>query len=370
MTIFAFLGRAMRRALSWRLLVVSPIVLALAAAATLFPLVRFLGELFDHSPRWRELTASLDSSALAAVAKALMTPASAGLAPAVQTSLLLGVLFAPFLAGAALVVAEAEVPPKLRGLLSGAAGYYPRLLRMQLVALIPLGVAFLLSGLVFGWAGRVAERATSDAATHTSGRLSWAIAIIVVVIAQLVVDAGRARFAAEPTRRSALFAFGAGVKLVVKRPVQALALAVSATAVALLIAAVVLVLRQQLTQASGAGILLAFVLAQLAVAAIAWGHAAKLAGLVELARGLATGRGAAPGPKRKQVAPVEPAAAPAAVPASELRSGSPAAASEVAASEARPEVAATAAPLEPASSAAAADGTTTAADPGAPAASE
>jgi len=368
MTIFAFLGRAMRRALSWRLLVVSPIVLALAAAATLFPLVRFLGELFDHSPRWRELTASLDSSALAAVAKALMTPASAGLAPAVQTSLLLGVLFAPFLAGAALVVAEAEVPPKLRGLLSGAAGYYPRLLRMQLVALIPLGVAFLLSGLVFGWAGRVAERATSDAATHTSGRLSWAIAII--VIAQLVVDAGRARFAAEPTRRSALFAFGAGVKLVVKRPVQALALAVSATAVALLIAAVVLVLRQQLTQASGAGILLAFVLAQLAVAAIAWGHAAKLAGLVELARGLATGRGAAPGPKRKQVAPVEPAAAPAAVPASELRSGSPAAASEVAASEARPEVAATAAPLEPASSAAAADGTTTAADPGAPAASE
>jgi hypothetical protein len=87
-------------------------------------------------------------------------------------------------------------------------------------------------------------------------------------------------------------ALGAGVKLIVKRPLHTLALGAAATVVALVVAAVLLVVRHQLAQASAAGILLAFILAQLAVAAIAWGHAAKLAGLVEIARELvASGTG-------------------------------------------------------------------------------
>ncbi len=289
------IGRAMRRPLQWRLLVLSPIVLWVAAAATLRPLLGFLGGLFDHSTRWRELTASLDSAGLAELAKAMMTPAAAGLPAGIETSLVLTALLAPFLAGAALVVTEDR--PRFRALLSGAAGYYGRMLRLQFFfVLLALSVALIIASLAIAWASGVSDRATSEAATHTSHRLAWLIAALAVLLAQLVADAGRARLAVESHRRSALFALGAGVKLVVKQPVQALAVGLSSTVVSLAAAAVLLVLRQQIVQSGVAALLLAFVFAQLAVASIAWGHAARLCGLVEIARALGPSRDAAPAP--------------------------------------------------------------------------
>ncbi|HEY0987404.1 MAG TPA: hypothetical protein VGD80_10150, partial [Kofleriaceae bacterium] len=237
--------RAMRRALQWRLLVLSPVVLLVAATATLFPLLRALGEVFDRSPRWQELT-GLDSFAAAGLAKVLQGPASGTVATGVQTSIVLALLLAPLLAGAALVVADADARPRIRGLLSGAAAYYPRLLRMQLAALIPLGAAGLLASVLLRWSSHVDDAATSEAATHASSRIAWTLAIALVFVAQLVIDAGRARLAAEPERRSAVKALGAGVKLIVKRPAQALAIGASTTAVSLLIAAIVLVVRNQI----------------------------------------------------------------------------------------------------------------------------
>jgi hypothetical protein len=285
MKILAMIRRAMRRALQWRLLVLSPVVLLVAATATLFPLLRALGEVFDRSPRWQELT-GLDSFAAAGLAKVLQGPASGTITTGVQTSIVLALLLAPLLAGAALVVADADARPRIRGLLSGAAAYYPRLLRMQLAALIPLGAAGLLTSVLLRWSSHVDDAATSEAATHASNRIAWTLAIALVFVAQLVVDAGRARLAAEPERRSAVKALGAGVKLIVKRPAQALAIGASTTAVSLLIATIVLVVRNQFAQTSGAAVLFAFLIGQLAVMAIAWGRAAKLCGLVEIARDL------------------------------------------------------------------------------------
>lgn len=285
MKILAMIRRAMRRALQWRLLVLSPVVLLVAATATLFPLLRALGEVFDRSPRWQELT-GLDSFAAAGLAKVLQGPASGTVATGVQTSIVLALLLAPLLAGAALVVADADARPRIRGLLSGAAAYYPRLLRMQLAALIPLGAAGLLASVLLRWSSHVDDAATSEAATHASSRIAWTLAIALVFVAQLVIDAGRARLAAEPERRSAVKALGAGVKLIVKRPAQALAIGASTTAVSLLIAAIVLVVRNQIAQTSSAAVLFAFLIGQLAVMAIAWGRAAKLCGLVEIARDL------------------------------------------------------------------------------------
>jgi hypothetical protein len=285
MMILAMIRRAMRRALQWRLLVLSPVVLLVAATAALFPLLRALGEVFERSPRWKELT-GLDSFAAAGLAKVLQGPASGTITTGVQTSIVLALLFAPFLAGAALVVADPDAQPRLRGLLSGAAAYYPRLLRMQLAALIPLGAAGLLASLLLRWSSHVEDGATSEGATHASSRIAWTLAIALVFVAQLVIDAGRARLAAEPERRSAVKALGAGVKLIIKRPAQAFAVGVSTTVAALLIAVIVLVVRNQIAQSSGAAILFAFLFGQLAVMALAWGRAAKLCGLVEIARDL------------------------------------------------------------------------------------
>lgn len=306
MRILSIIGRAMRRALQWRLLMLSPVVLWAAALAALIPLLGFLGGLFDHSTRWRELTAGLDSAALAGLAKAMMTPAAAGIPAGIGTSLVLAALVAPFLAGAALVVAESDARPRFRALLSGAAGYYGRMLRLQIAALLPLAVALIIASLAMAWASAVSDRATSEAATHTSYRLALLIAALAVFLAQLVADAGRARLAVELHRRSALFALGAGIKLVVKRLLEALAVGLSATLASLVAAAVLLVIRQQITQSGVVSLLLAFLFAQLAVAAIAWGHAARLCGLVEITRAL----GAVPAAR-----PVsEPAASDAAAP--------------------------------------------------------
>jgi hypothetical protein len=329
-TTLAIIRRAMQRALQWRLLLLSPITLLVAAVATLLPLLQFFGELFNHSPRWKELTESLDFAALVGILKATSTPAAAGLSTGIQTSAILAVLLAPLLAGAALYVAESEARPRWRTLLSGAAGYYPRLLRMQLAAVVPLGVGTIIAVVAFRWASSVEDRATSEAATHTSARIAWILAVVAVFLGQLVVDAGRARLAAEPARRSVVKALGAGVKLIVKRPLPTLALGVSATVVAVIVAAVLVIVRQQLTQSGAAVMLLAFVLAQLAVAAIAWGHAAKLAGLVEIARELvASGSGAAViVPDVPRASPDESAVPPAGVLVSELARDSRAAADE------------------------------------------
>jgi hypothetical protein len=183
----------------------------------------------------------------------------------------------------------------VRGLLAGAVGYYGRLFRMQIAALVPLGVATIVVVGAFAWSSHASDRATSDAATQTTSRIAWLLSLGAIFLGQLVIDAGRARLAAEPARRSALFALGAGVKLIIKRPWQTVAVGLSANIVALLVAAVLLVLRQQITQSGVGSLLLATLLAQIAIAAIAWGHAAKLCGLVEIARALAASQ-AAPKP--------------------------------------------------------------------------
>jgi hypothetical protein len=183
-------------------------------------------------------------------------------------------------------VAEAPARPRLRELLAGAGSYYPRLLRMQIAAVIPLGLAGIVISVVNKWASRVSDAATSETATHTSARIALVISIVFLFLAQLIVDAGRARLAAEPHRRSAVRALWAGVKLIRRRPLHALSLGAVTMIAGLLVAAVLLVVRQQITQGSTMAILVAFVIGQLAVAAVAWGRAAKLCGLVEIARDL------------------------------------------------------------------------------------
>ncbi|HSR95975.1 MAG TPA: hypothetical protein VLM79_02840, partial [Kofleriaceae bacterium] len=114
-TTLGIIVRAMRRALQWRLLLLSPIALLVASLTTLFALSQFFGELMSNSPRWKELT-SLDSSAAVGVIKALQTSAADGIPMAIETSLILALVLAPFLAGAALTVAEAPARPRLREL--------------------------------------------------------------------------------------------------------------------------------------------------------------------------------------------------------------------------------------------------------------
>jgi hypothetical protein len=284
MTTIAILVRSVWRALQWRLLILTPVVMLAASAASLVWLWQFFGAQLDHSPRWQSLT-TLDSSGFAALAKALTAPgAGTGLVSSLITSVVLGLVLSPFVAGAALVVATEDDRPRLADLLAGAARYYPRLFRMQIAAIVPLAIAAVAAAGVHAWASHVADHATEDAATHTSSRIAWAVTLVAVFVAQLVIDAGRARLAVEPARRSAVVALGAGIKLLVRAPVSALVIGLVASAASLASAAALLVLRQRIEQTSPAAVVGAFALGQFAVAAIGWGHAVRLCGLVELVR--------------------------------------------------------------------------------------
>jgi hypothetical protein len=98
------------------------------------------------------------------------------------------------------------------------------------------------------------------------------------------------------------------VKLIVKQPLRTLSIGLSSSVVGLGVASVLLIVRQQIAQSSSAAVLLAFLIAQLAIASIAWGHAAKLCGLVEIARDLTASPGSEP--RRATSDPGQPAAVP------------------------------------------------------------
>jgi hypothetical protein len=279
----AIMFRAMWRALSWRLLILTPIAMSVASLASLVWLWMFLGGALDHSPHWASLT-TLDSSGLASLIKLFGPSVGTGLVPALVTSVMLGIVLSPLLAGAALTVATEDDAPRLGDLLAGAARSYPRLFRMQLAAFVPIAIAAVIANLAQTWAAHAADHVTEEAATHTTSRIAWVVTIVVIVLAQLVIDAGRAKLAVEPARRSAVVALGAGIKLLVKKPVASIVVGLAANAVSLAAAAALLVVRQHLAQTSAGAVAAAFVLGQVAVAVIGWGHAVRLCGLVEIAQ--------------------------------------------------------------------------------------
>ena len=100
----------------------------------------------------------------------------------------------------------------------------------------------------------------------------------------MALDLARGILAAHPGRRSALLALVDAVRLLARRPLAVAGMGLVGTLAALGTAAALLLLRAQIRQGSPAGIAAAFVLAQLAVAAVGWGRAARIAGFAELVR--------------------------------------------------------------------------------------
>ena len=290
--------RALVRAAQWRLFLFAPLVLLLPTAAALVPIARFLGEQLDHAIRWKELTPRLDSAGFFDLVKLLgQKDTGAQLSPGLQLGFLLMIALSPLLAGAALTVAGKDEPPPLRELFQGAAGLYGRLLRMEAMSLIPYGLAAAALGGLGAWQGKLADKAITQAHVTATGRWFTAAMIVLAVVANLLVDAGRAWFVAQPQRRSAFFALGAGVKLVFRRPIAALSVSLASSLVGLGLAAGVLLLRQQITQSGGGAVLLALVLGLLSSALVSYAHSARLCGLVELAHADAADRArAAPAP--------------------------------------------------------------------------
>ncbi|HWE24791.1 MAG TPA: hypothetical protein VG496_12715 [Myxococcales bacterium] len=285
------LRRSFRRALQWRFLLLWLVLVAVPAAAALFPVWRFLDEHLGRSPRAQELVAFLDSHAVADLVKRLIQPrAVSAMAAGAWSGALLVILCMPAGAGAAIALARAEEPLGFRALLAGVAEHYGRMLRMLLVSVLPLGLAAAAAAGLSHAAVKAAEHATLESHAIRNARSAAIAGSILFFAAQITVDAGRAAFAAAPQRRSAWLAWWNGARLLAHRPWRTLLAGAAPLVVAAVAGSIALSLRLRVHQAGPARMAVAFLLAELAVAAVGWQRAARLIALADLMRADAADR--------------------------------------------------------------------------------
>ena len=282
--------RSLRQALQWRFLLLWLLLVGLPAAAALAPLSIWLHGLLDHSARAGELVAAMDSHALGDLLKQMREPGSGPPRVGAPLALVLTLLLMPFGAAAALAMARSEEPPGFRALLCGAGEHYGRMLRMLAVALLPLGLAGAAAGALAKAASNVAARAVLESQAARASRLATVFIAILFFVAQLTLDAGRAHFAAEPHRRSALLAWWTGLQLLLRRPGRVLGFGLLTTVAGAGLAFGFLLLRLRIHQVGPASLLVAFLLGELAAASVGWDRASRLIGLAELVRADAADR--------------------------------------------------------------------------------
>ena len=279
------LRRSFGRALQWRFLLLWLALVALPAAAALFPLWRFVDEHLGRSPRAQQLVAGLDSHAVADLVKQLSEAhAVKALGAGAWAGALLAILLMPIGAGAAVSLARADEALRFRELLTGAAEHYGRMLRMLLVGLLPAGLAVAGAAGLSHAAAKAAEHAVLESQALRYARFAAIGGFLLLSVTQLTVDAGRAAFAVEPQRRSAWFAWGSGARLFAHRPWRTALAGAAPLALAALAAAATFSLRLRIHQSGPGKMAVAFLLAELAVAAIGWHRAARLIALAELMR--------------------------------------------------------------------------------------
>jgi len=290
-TVGESIGVGFRRATRWRLLLIFAALTSILAALATLPVWRFLSGLLDHAPRAALLAAGLEGSWLPDLARALAeNPQGQAIPAGLLSALVVALLLGPALAGAMLAEAGSERPLRFRPLLTGVGRFYGRTFRTLLVAVVPLGVAGVGARLISTMTERSIERAVTEAAA--ASRLRWSFVAVgaFFFVAHLTLDAGRARLAARPERRSALVAWLSGTWLVVRRPTHAFAIGLAGALAGPVLGLAVMGIRERLPAGPRWAVVAGIVLAQVAAMAVGWGRAVRIAGLARLARADAEAR--------------------------------------------------------------------------------
>lgn len=275
------LKHAGRAALQWRLLLVWLAAVLLPTAVLALPFWSALSSVLDHSVRAPELARALDLLSVtdisAEVRRNGIAVQSGGLA-----ALALTLLLSPFLSGAIATAGRAQHTATLRELVAGGVAEYPRMLRMLLWGVVPLGVALALGGTLADAAETYAAE-TVQASEAEPWQLAATIAtVLLLALANLTLDAGRAQLAIDRRRTSAVKAWWWGVRLLLRHPGAMLGAYALPTIAGLLLAGLLGVARLQIQGSGGVLLVAAFVLAQLVTLALAWMRAARLLALMTL----------------------------------------------------------------------------------------
>jgi hypothetical protein len=300
-------GQALTAAAQWRLLLVWTVGLLVPTAIAALPIWRLLAAALDLSPRAADIARRFDILAFEDVVVAF-GHATAPVAGALFAAGLAMVLLQPLLAGVSVAAARQPFEPLgLRALLERGMAYYGRMFRLLLLSLLPLVVV--VGGLSAGigaLTGKMEKHAVLESRADLLSHLSTALTLILFIVVHATIEAARAQLAADERLRSAWRAWVAGLKLLVRRPLALLGLYLGPTLVSLVVASVLLLVRIRMIGANAAVFWLAFIVTQLAVAAIGWGRAARLFALTDLMRVPAPAATYAPPVTRSDETPASP----------------------------------------------------------------
>jgi hypothetical protein len=280
----AAIATGLRRATRWRLLLLCVLLTAIPAALATHPLFVLLHTLLARAPRAELLATGMEGSWLPDLAHALGDlPQAHALPQGILAALLVALLFGPALSGAIVAESASERPLRLRELLSAMGSWYGRMLRTAIVAVIPLGLAGAAAGAISKGTGKAVSRMVTESAATSRGHLALTAIGVIAVVAHLTLDAGRARMAARPERRSALLAWLSGTWLVARHPVQSAAIAAAGLALGPVLALGVMAVRERLPAGPTWAIVASVLLAQVAAGVVGWGRAVRVAALTRLA---------------------------------------------------------------------------------------
>jgi hypothetical protein len=281
---FGMLGKASRAALQWRVLLLWVLVSWLPTLLLALPIWRsFAGQLDNslHSAEWAQhanllMIQDLVGQSLKASADSLT---GSGIAAAVVLVALI-----PLLNGMLVTASRSDQPLRFGVLLQGALREYGRMLRLMAWALIPLGIGAGLGALSLYGVRKYAHGAILETQVLTLTRAAYALTAVLCAAALATVDAGRARLAFDPQRRSAVKAWWRGLRLTIAQPLRALGLFFCITLIATLATAVLALLRVELNGANLPGFLAGLLAVQIIVAVTGWMHFARLLAMLAVTK--------------------------------------------------------------------------------------
>lgn len=272
------LSEAAGRALQWRLLLLWLLALALPLLLASLPLWVALAGLLDHAVLGQRLVEDFELPVL--IEAMMMMLRERGYLPASGLgAVLVFVLLLPWLTGIVLVAARSSARLGFAALLHGGLTEYGRMARLWLWALIPLGLAAAAGAGLLHLAKEHALKLTLEADADHLKQAAVALSTLLFLLAHATVDAARAQLVLEPRRRSVVLAWWRATRLLARRPGRVL-LYLLATAAGLLLAALLGWLRIQVPPVTVLGFVLALLLGQALVLALAWMRCTRLFALV------------------------------------------------------------------------------------------
>jgi hypothetical protein len=149
---------------------------------------------------------------------------------------------------------------------------------------VPLGIAGAIGVWALHFVHKRAEAAILESQVAREHLLAVILLSTLLIAAHATVEAGRAQFALDIHRRSAVKAWWRGLRLVCAHPVAALGSYILITAIGLILVALLAIARINSPHATFSGTLVSLALTELIAAAAIWMRVARLLALIQIAR--------------------------------------------------------------------------------------